>query len=306
MPITHPQCCCSLALSPTDAASVVARRRRSQLPFFKVYREYYTNYEAGIELLTKLSKKKDVQAYLKYCEEEVSQGHKVAFLLVTPVQRIPRYSLLLKVRQLTHSLTHSLAGSLIHSLVQELLKQTAESHPDFENISKALRQIQEFTSTINESIRETDNYRKLAELVKDNKNYIGFEKIVAPNRTLVHETDVEVKMGTRVFSWMLLFNDILTFASSNPVRASVLGLRIDTSCSSSLLLIGTIQPPNSLSQNKPSKRNVEEVLPLEYVWFEDLAGLGCILYTHGAGSIARTSLSLSRMSSLTRECVSCS
>ena len=111
MPITHPQCCCSLALSPTDAASVVARRRRSQLPFFKVYREYYTNYEAGIELLTKLSKKKDVQAYLKYCEEEVSQGHKVAFLLVTPVQRIPRYSLLLKVRQLTHSLTHSLAHS---------------------------------------------------------------------------------------------------------------------------------------------------------------------------------------------------
>lgn len=36
-----------------------------QIPFFRVYREYFTNYESGIELLEKLSKKKEVSAYLK-------------------------------------------------------------------------------------------------------------------------------------------------------------------------------------------------------------------------------------------------
>eukprot|EP01094_Clydonella_sp_ATCC50884_P027705 TRINITY_DN8074_c0_g1_i3.p1 TRINITY_DN8074_c0_g1~~TRINITY_DN8074_c0_g1_i3.p1 ORF type:complete len:701 (+),score=215.49 TRINITY_DN8074_c0_g1_i3:47-2149(+) len=190
------------------------------IPFFKVYQEYYTNYEAGIELLRKLSKKKDVGAYLKYCEEEVSKGHNLAFLLVAPVQRIPRYNL----------------------LVKELLKHSSDSHPDYDTLTKALRQMQDFTTTINESVRETDNYRKLAELVKGNKKYVGFEKIVADNRTLAYETDVEVKMGAKSYSWMLLFNDILAFAATN--------------------------------SSKASRRNVEEVINLEYVWFEDLAGLG--------------------------------
>jgi hypothetical protein len=35
------------------------------IPFFKVYKEYYNNYEAGLELLEKLGKRKDVKDYLK-------------------------------------------------------------------------------------------------------------------------------------------------------------------------------------------------------------------------------------------------
>ena len=37
------------------------------IPFFKVYKEYYNNYEAGLELLEKLAKRKDVKDYLKVC-----------------------------------------------------------------------------------------------------------------------------------------------------------------------------------------------------------------------------------------------
>lgn len=181
------------------------------LPFFKVYKEYYTGYEEGVALLEKLSKKKDVATYLKHCES-VAQGHKLGYLLIMPVQRIPRYSLLLN----------------------ELLKKTPAQHPDYPHLQKAHMQLKDFTKTINESVRETETYRKFAEQVKDNKKFVGFEAIVAPHRNLVFESEIMCKAGEKIFKWLYMFNDVLVFASV-----------------------------------AKGKRCVEDMLKLEYVWFDD-------------------------------------
>jgi len=64
---------------------------------------------------------------LKSCSSKLS-GIDLSSLLITPVQRIPRYELLLK----------------------ELINCTWETHPDYTNLEKALQTIKGVASTINE------------------------------------------------------------------------------------------------------------------------------------------------------------
>ena len=62
--------------------------------------------------------------------------------LIMPIQRIPRYRLLL----------------------QDLLKHTPEDHPDKKNISLAADQIMAVAAHINEAIRHTENSRLLVDI----------------------------------------------------------------------------------------------------------------------------------------------
>ena len=164
---------------------------RVQIPFFKVYQDYFNNYESGCETIEKLSKKKEVSNFLKQCEK-VADGHQLSYLLIMPVQRIPRYSLLLK----------------------ELIKYSEAAHPDYSDLRKAAKQLDDFTNTINEGVRATEASKKLAEIADDTKRYIGFKTLVARNRKLIYDSDVTVKMANKEFTWMLLFNDRLAFAST--------------------------------------------------------------------------------------------
>ena len=64
---------------------------------------------------------------------------------------------------------------ILFNYQQELLKSTPKEHPDYSQILHASNQLREFTMNVNESVRETENIRRFAELVKDQKKYIGFE-----------------------------------------------------------------------------------------------------------------------------------
>lgn len=58
-----------------------------------------------------------------------------------PVQRVPRYKMLLA----------------------DLLKQTAESHPDYKGLQDALAMISGFATAINEKIRSSETTQALLE-----------------------------------------------------------------------------------------------------------------------------------------------
>jgi hypothetical protein len=103
--------------------------------------------------------------------------------------------------------------------------------------------LKEFTMAINESVRGQEHYRKFSEQVQDPKKYVGFDTILAPHRNLIFESEVEVNMGEKVYTWILLFTDLLVFASTNS-----------------------------------KKKIVEEKLSIDQIWFEDLADLGCLYF----------------------------
>jgi len=73
-------------------------------------------------------------------------------LLITPVQRIPRYNLLLQVLPTLPRSWHDHALCLIASIKKkkDLIKHTEPSHPDYENLCKALNLMKNVSEHINE------------------------------------------------------------------------------------------------------------------------------------------------------------
>jgi hypothetical protein len=65
-------------------------------------------------------------------------------LLICPVQRIPRYMLLLK----------------------ELSNKTPEDHPDSQNLIKALQKIQELADSVNANIKQAEQRRNVEDLIE--------------------------------------------------------------------------------------------------------------------------------------------
>ena len=89
------------------------------------------------------------------------EGHEYETLesfLITPVQRIPRYNLLLGVR------IHCIFVTVVRVLSrfsQEILKHTNESHPDYPDLAAAYEKVQETARYVNDRAREAEQLAKV-------------------------------------------------------------------------------------------------------------------------------------------------
>jgi hypothetical protein len=119
-----------------------------QAPFFKTYTTYCNNFEKITFKLRDLRKANkplndffDIQRKTK----EVSLGFDInslcknhilsLFQVITPVQRIPRYNLLLK----------------------DLLSKTSQNHRDYPDLVDGLKEIQKVAVYVNEKMREYEH-----------------------------------------------------------------------------------------------------------------------------------------------------
>ena len=81
------------------------------------YSEYASNHSAAMQVLSRLSDNSKFTSFLaKASQNPLCRGHTLESLLILPIQRIPRYRLLL----------------------QELLKHTPPSHPDAPPLNQSL------------------------------------------------------------------------------------------------------------------------------------------------------------------------
>jgi hypothetical protein len=97
----------------------------------------FSGYQTAMELWTR---------YLNnptFVNEHLALRKKMALdnLLIMPVQRIPRYNLLLR----------------------DLLKHTGESHPDFENLKQAIEVIQRLCDRIDECTEKAANTQNMVD-----------------------------------------------------------------------------------------------------------------------------------------------
>eukprot|EP01119_Soliformovum_irregulare_P018598 TRINITY_DN5740_c0_g1_i2.p1 TRINITY_DN5740_c0_g1~~TRINITY_DN5740_c0_g1_i2.p1 ORF type:complete len:250 (-),score=44.15 TRINITY_DN5740_c0_g1_i2:18-767(-) len=92
------------------------------VPFMKLYEVYINNYNNAVAFLTSITQTRvRFHMFLKHVSEK-GAGHSQLFLdnlLIVPVQRLPRYEMLLK----------------------ELLKYTDKDHEDYETLSKAFEAV---------------------------------------------------------------------------------------------------------------------------------------------------------------------
>ena len=167
-------------------------------PFLKLYAAYGTNYETAIHLYQK--EMKENTGFRDAVEtKNLEAGESVALhhLLIMPIQRVPRYSMLLT----------------------DILKNTPPAHPDYGNLEKALESVKKVATHLNESVRASETDRNMAELAEQ----MDLKLILAPHRRLVSEGIFKVivkkkekqKHGLR---HLIMFIDILVCVSRSKLR----------------------------------------------------------------------------------------
>eukprot|EP01130_Rhizamoeba_saxonica_P006137 TRINITY_DN2436_c0_g1_i5.p1 TRINITY_DN2436_c0_g1~~TRINITY_DN2436_c0_g1_i5.p1 ORF type:complete len:713 (-),score=172.49 TRINITY_DN2436_c0_g1_i5:1884-4022(-) len=112
--------------------------------FLKVYTKYIQNYSNAITLYHKLTikPKSNFSVFLREIRLERNITHDLPSFLIMPIQRIPRYSM----------------------LISDIIKHTWEDHADFVELFKARDAIEDVAMYLNEKQREAENTHALLEI----------------------------------------------------------------------------------------------------------------------------------------------
>ncbi|KAF2077285.1 hypothetical protein CYY_001410 [Polysphondylium violaceum] len=155
-------------------------------PYLKLYTQYINNFNNAISTLSECKKRdsKVKDFFFKDCKTNpLLDKRDFLDLNIQPVQRIPRYRLLLS----------------------DLLKHTPEGHKDYNNIKKALEEIQNLANNINESKRNAEGLEKIMLIQSSLTKNI---ELVQPYRR--HIKDITIlfdKKGRVKERHLFIFND---------------------------------------------------------------------------------------------------
>jgi len=135
--------------------------------FIKVYKHYVNNYDNVLDTLEKLTLKvpsfKEHLMKVEYTNKMNNLG--LNSFLIMPIQRIPRYVLLL----------------------QDLLKSTLPQHADYENIKNALTEMKDLADYINNRKRDTDEFNKILSIQKRIIGWPANQSLAKEQRKLIRE-----------------------------------------------------------------------------------------------------------------------
>lgn len=173
--------------------------------YFKIYIDYLNGYEACLQVMDRLKKKnKHFAETMTAIDDKIRDSGGCLALqsyMIMPVQRVPRYVLLLK----------------------ELIKNSNSTHPQWASMNAALKKVEKIALAVNEGQRRMENMQELNEL---NAALNGQPKdftLVQAKRSLVKKgplimtlraVDNERKVLTQDKERMVfLFSDILLVTS---------------------------------------------------------------------------------------------
>eukprot|EP01122_Echinamoeba_exundans_P006141 TRINITY_DN1672_c0_g1_i2.p1 TRINITY_DN1672_c0_g1~~TRINITY_DN1672_c0_g1_i2.p1 ORF type:complete len:699 (-),score=200.58 TRINITY_DN1672_c0_g1_i2:10-2106(-) len=154
--------------------------------FLKVYTGYVQNFDAALKLYEQLKSKN--KNFAQFAEEArmSTGGMDLPSFLIMPIQRIPRYAMLL----------------------QTLTKNTWPDHSDYKDLDAATAKIGEVATYLNERKRQFEQMQHLI-VVQEMMTSHHHIDLVQPGRMFLGRYEVdEMKKGDRVF---FLFSDILLF-----------------------------------------------------------------------------------------------
>ncbi|XP_056585874.1 FYVE, RhoGEF and PH domain-containing protein 1 isoform X2 [Triplophysa dalaica] len=160
-------------------------------PFLKMYGEYVKNFDRSMELVNSwMQRCSQFKAIIHNIQKEEMCGNlTLQHHMLEPVQRIPRYELLLK----------------------DYLHRLPEDADDFKDAQKSLELIATAAEHSNAAIRKMERMRKL---LKVYELLGGEEDIVNPTNELIKEGHIlklSAKNGTSQDRYLILFNDRLLY-----------------------------------------------------------------------------------------------
>jgi RhoGEF domain/PH domain len=153
-----------------------------------MYAAYVNKYNSSLAALEEASRanSKFQQFLNKQAVKKVCKGLDIHAFLILPIQRIPRYVMLL----------------------DDMFKFTDRQHPDYESLQTALAKMRDIADYVNERKREAEN---LNQVLRVQSRITGkYEALTAPSRRYVREGPLlELCGGEKKNRYYFLFNDLL-------------------------------------------------------------------------------------------------
>lgn len=176
----------------TATSKSVAGTFQMFAPVFQLYSKFVVQFDASIALLTAARKKrKKLVQFLRECSENSRcNGMALESYLIMPVQRVPRYKMLLT----------------------ELLKHTNPTKNDYADLDAAVKAVSDVAKKINNSIHSRDATETMAQIQKDFSNACN---ILKSSRLFLDRIDGIVSQrgganaGKMEDATFYLFNDML-------------------------------------------------------------------------------------------------
>ncbi len=162
-------------------------------PFFKIYITYCNNHERAAHMYLALREEPRFGAWLENTRT-LTQVDPLDSYLIRPVQRIPRYLLLL----------------------QDMLKCTPAEHADHADLKNGVAQMQVLADLINSAIKQAEKLNQVLQI----QERLGVHDLVEPWRVFVRTGVMQLCAldNSSMFKkdvanyWFYLFNDLLVWA----------------------------------------------------------------------------------------------
>ena len=169
--------------------------------FLRSYSTYVNNYDHAVATLTACELRpafKEVYIKLVTSSGEL-KGQSLYSYMIMPIQRIPRYILLLT----------------------DLCQKTRPDHPDHALLQKAIAKITEIAEFVDTKKAFHNDSQRMVALAKIVTNVPRGDSMIKPSRTLLQEGELYLNKQSSPF-YIILFNDALVITSKPSKRGSYL------------------------------------------------------------------------------------
>ncbi|KAG7207143.1 hypothetical protein KM043_001015 [Ampulex compressa] len=174
-------------------------------PFLKMYAEYVKNFDYAMNLISTLQSKVSRFAAIINDIQKLEECAKLSLAhhMLSPIQRLPRYELLLK----------------------DYLKNLTDENPDYEDAKRALELVSTAANHTNEAMRKIDKFQKLLEI---QESIYAMTDLVSATRELIKEgriVKISARSGDHRERHLFLFSDLLLLCSIRLIPGPLYRLR---------------------------------------------------------------------------------
>ncbi len=164
---------------------------------FSVYQTYIRGHREAILALDSLDSKREFGRWMRELEEANPGVKALGNLLIMPVQRMPRYVM----------------------LISSLLEKTPEWHRDHKPLAQGLVSIEEMVSGVDGAIERQENLQKTYDVARR----LGLADLMSVDTRLYVRDGTLTKVCRKQDKerWFVLFSDILIYAAFDPTKLSM-------------------------------------------------------------------------------------
>jgi len=170
------------------------------IPYLKMYRSYAVDYDRVVDTISYYRYKKGNKQLINLLWEgethPINKCVNVESLLILPIQRIPRYVLLLT----------------------DLLQNTDKDHPDYDSLEKSTEAMKDVALDINTAIKKAEARAQCLHIqslfdTKFNTKQLPFATLVEAHRVFIKDGQLLKQCRSeRKIRRFFLFNDLLIYA----------------------------------------------------------------------------------------------